>query len=85
LQRKAVYFYFYEGEKMQKVLLDYDASTGQIFDPRTNQAIAAWQGLSIHNEKVDTGTNAKVEKMIQLTNAGFDHDAVCEMVGKGLI
>lgn len=70
---------------MSKVLLNYDPATGLITDPTNNATIVTWPGLVVHEEPESNGSDAKVEKMIQLTNAGFDHDDVCAMVGKGLL
>ncbi len=64
---------------MQKVLLDYEPSTGQI-QTKEGLYVGVQLGLSEFTE-----SNTLVDSLIKLKNAGFSADEMIELNRKGLI
>ncbi len=77
----------------KKVVLDYDETGMGLYIPLSGQfvgtATAPLDGCIVDEQaelsKTEAVSECKVDKMIKLTNAGFDAEDVCEMLGKGLL
>lgn len=69
---------------MIKILLDYDAVSGTIYDPMTGNMITTYAGLEKCEANAADSTE-KIDQVVRLANAGVSVDDMMRLYAAGML